>query len=523
MFRIAALVFLISALSVFSQTVINGGVVNTTKWDKTGSPYNVYGDIDIPYGSKLTIEPGVQVIFYGHYWINVQGAIIAKGKADEMITFTSCNELTKWFGIRFIYTPPSSPASLIEYCHLSNSSAILAELPEDPDSANKRHGGAIYLRQFSKLTVANCIIENNIAATGGGIGLRESSPMIMNNIIRNNVSQGPSSGWGGGIAITLDSDPIVKGNIIEYNKCIGDQNYAGGSGIYLDWGSDAIIHNNIVRYNSIIFSKTESDKAFDGAAFYIHTSSPQLVGNVIYGNSNAIENGGGFWMYRCNSQIINNTIKSNYASLGGGFFLRESNPSFHNNIIRYNEATGIGDQFYLNDTSCDPDFYHNNIQGGLSSLEGPGSGSYFTGEWVNNIDEDPKYEGGTKEFSFELTSTSTCIDEGLNIIPDFEFPLEDINGNLRVWSASKGSVDIGAYEFNSPAAVLQAPDNLVTTISSNELLLTWNSVQGALYYRVFSSDDNSNFEEDFSGYYNGNSWVVPVTSSKKFYYVISEN
>jgi len=523
MYRYILLVVMTLTVIIFSQTVINGGNLSTTKWDKSGSPYQVYGDIEIPYGEKLTIDPGVQIIFYGHYWINVQGSIIAKGESDDMIIFTSSNESTKWFGIRFIYTPQSSPSSLIEYCNLSNSSAVQEELPEDPDSANKRHGGAIYLRQFSKVTIANCIIENNIAATGGGIGLRESSPMIMNNTIRNNTSRGPSSGWGGGISITLDSDPVVKGNIIEYNKCIGDQNYAGGSGIYLDWGSDAIIHNNIIRYNSIEYSKTTTEKGFDGAAFYIHTSSPQLVGNLIYGNSNNIENGGGFWMYRCNSQIVNNTIKSNYATLGGGFFLRESSPSFHNNIIRYNEAVGIGDQIYLYDSSSDPDFYHNNIQGGLSALEGPGSGENFTGAWVNNIDEDPKYEGGSKEYSFELTSLSSCIDEGTMEIPDFEFPLEDLNGNFRIWSNGKGNVDMGAYEYDSPAAVLETPQNPITTISTSELTLSWNTVSGAIYYRVFSSDDNLNFEEDFSGTYNGNTWTVPVISSKKFYYVIAEN
>jgi hypothetical protein len=523
MFRLITIVILVHVFSLCAETIITGGNITTSKWEKSGSPFSVYGDIEIPYGEKLTIDPGVQVIFYGHYWINVQGAIIAKGKADEMITFTSCDEATKWFGIRFIYTPQSSPASLIEYCHLSNSSAIQAELPEDPDSANKRHGGAIYLRQVSKVTIANCLIENNIAATGGGIGLRESSPLIMNNIIRNNISQGPSSGWGGGISVTLDSDPVIKGNTIEFNKCIGDENYAGGSGIYLDWGSDAIIHNNIVRYNSIDFSKSTSASSYDGAAFYIHTSSPQLVGNLIYGNSNNIDDGGGFWMYRCNSKIINNTIKSNYASLGGGFYLRESCPSFHNNIIRYNEALGTGDQFYLKDNLCDPDFYHNNIQGGITSLQGPGSGLYFTGDWVNNIDEDPKYEGGSKEYSFELTTSSNCIDQGTTDIPDFEFPLEDLNGNLRIWSVVKGGVDMGAYEYNSPAATLETPQNLITTIISSELNLTWDPVPGTIFYRVFSSEDNLNFEEDFSGSYNGNTWSVPVTSSKKFYYVTAEN
>ncbi|MCK4980876.1 MAG: right-handed parallel beta-helix repeat-containing protein [Candidatus Delongbacteria bacterium] len=518
------ILFILAYISfVSSQTIINGGDINTTKWTTSGSPYQVYGDIEIPYGERLTIEPGVQVIFFGHFWINVQGSVIAKGKADDMIIFTSCDEQTKWFGIRFIYTPTSSPSSLIEFCHLSNSKAIQEELPSDPDSANKRHGGAIYLRQFSKVTIANCIIEDNIAATGGGIGLREASPMIKDNIIRNNISQGPSSGWGGGISITLDSDPVVKGNLIENNICIGDNNYAGGSGVYLDFGSDAVILNNIIRFNSIVFSKSVLDKAYDGAAFYIHSSSPQIIGNLIYGNSNDIEDGGGFWMYRCDSKIINNTIKSNYATNGGGFYLRESNPEFHNNIIRYNEVTGTGNQFYLNDNGCDPNFYNNNIQGGLAGFGGAGSGIYFTGAWVNNSDEDPKYEGGSKEYSYQLTSLSPCIDNGTTTIPDFEFPLEDLNGNIRIWSNTKGNVDMGAYEYNSQPAVMQTPVNISTSVTAGSVNIVWDAVPNSLYYRVFSSDDNVNFEEDFSGTFNENTWTVSVVSSKKFYYIVAVN
>ena len=516
------LAVLVSVALLSAQTIVPGGNIYTTTWTKMDSPYFVYGDLVIPHGEKLTIKPGVQVVFFGWYYLNVQGSLVAKGSAEEMITFTSSNPETKWFGIKFWYTPSDSPSSYIEYCHITNSKTYQDELPGQ-DAWDKRHGGGIYFRDFSKATVADCIIENNIAASGGGISMMYSSPTIKDNVIRNNRAQGPSSGWGGGITIGPGSDPMVKGNTIEYNVCVGDQNYAGGSGIYIQQ-ADPKIMNNIIRYNSISYSKYDKNyKGFDGAAFYIHTASPQILGNLIYGNSNAIENGGGFWMYRCNSKIVNNTIKSNYASLGGGFFLRESDPVFHNNIIRYNDAVGEGDQFYLDDPDCDPDFYHNNIQGGLECFAGPGSGSYFSGAWVNNIDEDPKYEGGSKEYSFKLTNESNCIDQGITDIPDIELPLEDIDGNLRIWNISKGSIDMGAYEYGSPAAVLQAPVNIETVTDSNSIQLLWDSVDGALYYRVLSSDDNVNFEEDFTGVFNNCSWSVPVSSSRKFYRVVAVN
>jgi hypothetical protein len=229
-------------------------------------------------------------------------------------------------------------------------------------------------------------------------------------------------------------------------------------------------------------------------------------------------------MYRCNSKIINNTIRSNHASNGGGFFLRESNPDFHNNIVRYNEVSGTGSQVYLDDNLCDPNFYNNNIQGGKEGFGGLGAGSYFTGAWINNIDQDPKYVGGVKEFSYKLSVNSSCIDAGNQVIPDFEYPSNaDIAGNFRMWSTWKGSIDMGAYEFGAPAAVLQTPVNIETITDSGNIQLSWDSVVGALYYRVLSSDDNLNFEDDFSGSFNNCSWSTPVSKSKKFYRVVAVN
>ncbi len=50
----------------FSQTHIPSGTVSG-KWLKQNSPYYIDGEIKIPRGKKLIIEPGVKVIFNGHH------------------------------------------------------------------------------------------------------------------------------------------------------------------------------------------------------------------------------------------------------------------------------------------------------------------------------------------------------------------------------------------------------------------------------------------------------------------------
>ena len=92
-----------------------------------------------------------------------------------------------------------------------------------------------------------------------------------------------------------------------------------------------------------------------------------------------------------------------------------------------------------------------------------------------------------------------------------------------MWSAGKGGVDIGAYEYNSQPAVLSVPANISTTSASSSLTISWEEVSGSLFYKVFSSDDNLNFEEDFYGVFNNCTWSVPISTSKKFYRVVAVN
>ena len=72
---------------LFAQTTIPGGDVSGT-WEISGSPYLIEGEITIPDGETLAIDPGVLVEFQGHYKFNVQGRILAEGTEQDSIFFT---------------------------------------------------------------------------------------------------------------------------------------------------------------------------------------------------------------------------------------------------------------------------------------------------------------------------------------------------------------------------------------------------------------------------------------------------
>ena len=70
------LLFSFITLTIISnaQTVIPPGDVSGT-WTVGGSPYEIQGEITIPDGLTLTIEPGVEVDFYWALQIQCTGKI----------------------------------------------------------------------------------------------------------------------------------------------------------------------------------------------------------------------------------------------------------------------------------------------------------------------------------------------------------------------------------------------------------------------------------------------------------------
>lgn len=61
-------------------------------WNLAGSPYIVTGDISVPAGASLTIEPGVIVKFAGPYALRVNGVLRATGSLTARIVFTSLSD-----------------------------------------------------------------------------------------------------------------------------------------------------------------------------------------------------------------------------------------------------------------------------------------------------------------------------------------------------------------------------------------------------------------------------------------------
>ena len=476
------LLLIVAVLSpaVASATDVEGDVWGT--WTRENSPYNVIGEVRVPPGSTLVIEPGVLVNFEGHYKFIVDSlaTLLAVGTETDSIFFT-CDTLAnpeRWHGIRFVHADSNSQISFsrLEYGRATG--------PTHEDS----RGGAICCYHSRPIISNNFICANWAARYGGGIYCYYSSPRISNNTIRgnsvfsdrgggiyccysnptidsNNISENFASYTGGGICCNLDSSPTIVHNTISENSTDG-----GGGGIHCA-NASATINDNIITGNS----------AWSGGGIECEYAEVMISNNSISGNSAFGEfGGGGIFYFYSSGTISNNVITDNWASdyvgfaCGGGIHCGDSSPTISNNTIdenwacnggggifcySYSDATisantisgnsadsfggGVACYHYSNPSITNTILWGDTAPNGPEIYVHPGSNPTVTycdvqGGWPGegNIDAVPIFVGPERE-DFYLRWHSPCIDAG-----DPSFPL-DPDGTRS---------DIGAFYFDQDVA-----------------------------------------------------------------------
>jgi len=463
---------------LFSQTTIPEGDVSGN-WSLNGSPYLVEGEITIPDGETLSIEPGVYIQFQGHYTLNVQGQLLAIGTAQDSIRFTVIDTTGfhlagepdgSWNGIHFYETPATNDSTKIVYCILEYSKTPIEEY-------TGWNGGAIYIYDYSKVLVSHCLIINNRAQSGGGICIiGYSDPVIDSNIICFNISSGLHS-HGGGICIRDCSSPIIKNNIIHDNIINSPNGYGGG--MYIGAGSNPTLSDNIIRNNLtanfgggidisnssepvLISNRIEYNNGYCGGGINIRQNAyPVLINNII--SNNLSEYGGAIYYEQSSLLIINNTLVNNTADHHGGGICSYYVPQWGdlkilNSILYHNQP----EEMYIlgSDSNITSIAY--------SIIENGEAGIFLNGAVVNwlegNLDIDPMF-ADTLNYDYHLQDCSLAIGAGVDSLEIdgvwYFSPEMDFEGNYR--PCPIGSMpDIGAYE--SP---LEEPVSIDNSIVHN--------------------------------------------------------
>ena len=193
-------------------------------------------------------------------------------------------------------------------------------------------------------------------------------------------------GSGGGISMPFTASATITGNIIT-----GNQGCTGG-GIYADGGSpvvkDNVIENNVANCGGGRGGGIDFDAAY----------GPQIIGNVIQGNTSPGGGGGGIALEGLFQPAViqNNIIRNNQAHMqGGGLYAFNSDYAFviQNLVIDNSAVEGAGADWQVVENEQGPTMVNNTFSGNkiipndgnCSTCLSQGSAVFLNGFYSNSI------------------------------------------------------------------------------------------------------------------------------------------
>jgi len=259
------------------------------------------------------------------------------------------------------------------------------------------HGGGILLLYSAPTIVNNVITGNRVSGNGGGIYCYGSNPNISGNIITGNTA----GDIGGGIY--CNKSPIIRDNIIKNNYCGSPNNtYGYGGGIGCRFGSPSILNNSIIENRAYRVA---------GGIFVSDNSSSIIANNIFIKNT-----AGGMISWSSNPSITNNTFSENDTAI----HCYNSSPNISNNIIAFG-SLGI-----TNDGDGVPVLKNNDVYGNTN-------GNYINlPPGQSDISADPLFVDRTSG-DYHIQPTSPCIDAGDN--GSVQLGWVDMDGEARILGA----------------------------------------------------------------------------------------
>ena len=248
---------------------------------------------------------------------------------------------------------------------------------------------------LSSCTASQCALLTNTAASGGAV----SGGTLSNCSIIGNTALVE----GGGVEFCSASNCTLIGNTVN-STTLGSGAVSGG-GAY-----GATLNNCVISGNQVMNSLMGNNPTYGGGA------SGGVLNNCLVSGNTCKNGGGGAY----NATLNNCTVVGNSDNpiTGGAAY----NCAVHNSILRFNGINYAGSS--LNYCCTTP------LPGG-----------------AGNIAADPLFvnrAGG----DYHLQSGSLCINSGNNA---YATNTTDLDANPRI---KGGTVDIGAYEYQTPASIL---------------------------------------------------------------------
>lgn len=296
-------------------------------------------------GDEIVVEPGT---YPGRFWLR-NGVTVRSVRPSDPETVAQ----TRINGRVWVVAAGPSDATLLDGLTISG-----VDLGTDS-------GGGIWV-EAGRVTIRDCVVENNSALVGGGILIgcseQQTDVSVENCHIRNNQSRN----GGGGVSVR-GGKVRFEGCTIEGNRNVGaDWNYmnrpaaadfAGSAGLAPEHGggsgggglsctsSRVTVSDTVVRGNTTTWGEAGGAASRGGGGISSYMSALSISGCTIEGNSgpegggiSSVEMGG---LGEQQLTINDSTIARNTGRIGGGIYV-DSRAEIANCCIWSNAAKESG-------------------------------------------------------------------------------------------------------------------------------------------------------------------------------------
>ena len=243
---------------------VGGPIISDTTWTLANSPYIVTSSVQVMTGVTLTIQAGVVVKFNSAKLLQVDGTLIARGTAANLISFTSNQSSPQQGDWGYIYfTDGSTDATFDGAGNYTGGSVLQYSIVE--------YGGGGVWAPNAAPHIDHCTVRNNIYGGIRATGTVTTPVVVGNNIVSGNTVTASGDAYGGGIYAEYGT---VSGNTVSGNSASAGGYDAYGGGIYAEYST---VSGNTVSGNSATGHSTY------GGGIYAHGGT--VTGNIVTGNS----------------------------------------------------------------------------------------------------------------------------------------------------------------------------------------------------------------------------------------------
>ena len=304
-------------LGYFPYTGPPTAITQATVWKATQGPYRISGEMTVPAGTTLVIEPGTSVFLDRGARLSVRGQLIAEGTEDQPIRFTRTPQTQgTWTGIQFADTMADNRLrwAILEYGRTLDGMVGVDKSNLLVEHVTFDHTDLRRLRiQGSSVVVRDCVFTDIFEA---------NQPPTTDNLSEHIWGSVPA---GGRLLIERNTFGLVKG----HNDCIDvdgpsrpdgvieirDNTFLGGGDDALDLEGDAHIEGNRFMH----FHKDKYNTAA-GNGNVISAGAGKnyvVVRNVFYDADHAAQIKDGAFMTLVNNTVVQVTDSALYFELPG--------------------------------------------------------------------------------------------------------------------------------------------------------------------------------------------------------------